>query len=131
VIARVLPNSTLWLGGLSVFVLTSAGATLLLSAAPVHGPPPASGELGPSDAPATYHAGEAVEAFHAGRWYAARIHAVGSDRFFVTYEGFSVSWHEWVDGSRLRRGHETTGEGRSARGAHQPSRYSARPSTAP
>jgi hypothetical protein len=30
------------------------------------------------------------------------IHAVGESSYFVTYDGFSKSWHEWVDASRLR-----------------------------
>jgi hypothetical protein len=69
---------------------------------PFRDPPPVSAERGPGDPTAVYQAEQRVDIWHAGRWYPGVIHAVGESSYFVTYDGFSKSWHEWVDASRLR-----------------------------
>ena len=57
---------------------------------------------GPGDARATYGAGQAVFAWHDGRWYPAHVHSTTEERYFITYDDFSISWHEWVTARRLR-----------------------------
>ena len=43
-----------------------------------------------------------VEIEYSGSWYTGKILKVEGDRYFVTYEGWSDSWDEWVPLSRLR-----------------------------
>jgi len=57
---------------------------------------------GPGDPEVRYAAGAAVLAWHDGRWYPAHVHSTTEARYFVTYDGFSSSWHEWVSARRLR-----------------------------
>jgi hypothetical protein len=57
---------------------------------------------GPGDPQTTYQAGEAIFAWHDGRWYPAHVHSTTAERYFVTYDDFSISWHEWVTARRLR-----------------------------
>lgn len=92
----------LWLGvaALGVVVLTSV--TLLLSTAPVRGPVNRTVERGPSDPRGVFSAGQEVDVWHAGKWYPGRVQSAASDQYFVNYDGFSKSWYEWVDATRLR-----------------------------
>jgi hypothetical protein len=57
---------------------------------------------GPGDPAATYRIEQPIEAWHAGRWYPAHIHSAAAGRYFITYDNFSTSWHEWVTARRLR-----------------------------
>jgi hypothetical protein len=57
---------------------------------------------GPGDPRRVYGAEQGVEAFHAGRWYPAHVHSASDGRYFITYDDFSTSWHEWVGPRRLR-----------------------------
>lgn len=57
---------------------------------------------GPGDAQMRYEAGAAVFAWHDGRWYPAHVHSTTAERYFITYDDFSISWHEWVSARRLR-----------------------------
>ncbi len=50
-----------------------------------------------------YAAGDAVQIEWNGTWYAGRILEVAGARYKITYDGYSSSWDEWVDVSRLRR----------------------------
>lgn len=59
-------------------------------------------ERGPGNAGAHYRAGQAVEIWQNHRWLPGKIQAVGDGHYFVFYDGFSVSWNEWVDVTRLR-----------------------------
>lgn len=45
---------------------------------------------------------EAVEIESSGSWYPGKILKVDGDKFFVTYDGWSDSWDEWVTVDRLR-----------------------------
>jgi hypothetical protein len=65
-------------------------------------PPAATDAEGPGNPSQRYRAAEAVEAWHDGRWYPAHVHSVSSGRYFITYDGFSVSWNEWVGPQKLR-----------------------------
>jgi len=65
--------------------------------------PGADPDAGPGKSDATYAAGQAVEIWQNGRWLPGRIQAVGNAKYFVFYDGFSVSWNEWVGPARLRR----------------------------
>ena len=58
---------------------------------------------GPGDPQGRYEAGAAVLAWHDGRWYPAHVHSTTEERYFVTYDDFSISWHEWVSARRLRQ----------------------------
>lgn len=57
---------------------------------------------GPGDPQTRYAVGAAVFAWHDGRWYPAHVHSTTEERYFITYDDFSISWHEWVSGRRLR-----------------------------
>jgi hypothetical protein len=63
----------------------------------------ASPERGPGRTDDHYEAGQPVEIWHKDRWLPGKIQAVGDGRYFVFYDGFSVSWNEWVTAARLRR----------------------------
>jgi hypothetical protein len=74
-------------------------------AAALSPPPPdrvAVPELGPGRADVRYEAGQAVEIWQKDRWRPGKVQAVGDGRYFVFYDGFSVSWNEWVGPTRLR-----------------------------
>lgn len=59
-------------------------------------------DVGPGRTDATYTAGQGVQIWQNGRWLPGRIQAVGDGKYFVFYDGFSVSWNEWVGPARLR-----------------------------
>jgi hypothetical protein len=59
-------------------------------------------ELGPGSSGASYRTGQAVEIWQNNRWLPGKIQAVGDGRYFIFYDGFSVSWNEWVGPDRLR-----------------------------
>lgn len=85
---------------LAVLVVFAAtfGLTLVPRATPSE-----SADDGPGDPRGTYRAEQGVEAWHAGRWYPAHVHSRSGDRYFITYDDFSISWHEWVTARRLRK----------------------------
>jgi hypothetical protein len=45
---------------------------------------------------------DAVEIQHNGTWYHGKILKTDGDKYFITYEGWSDSWDEWVTIDRLR-----------------------------
>lgn len=45
---------------------------------------------------------DAVEIESNGSWYPGKILKVDGDKYFVTYDGWSDSWDEWVTVARLR-----------------------------
>jgi hypothetical protein len=45
---------------------------------------------------------DAVEIEHNGTWYPGKILKVDGQRYFITYEGWSDSWNEWVGSDRIR-----------------------------
>lgn len=47
-------------------------------------------------------ANDAVEIEHNGTWYPGKILKTDGDKYFITYEGWSESWNEWVGKDRLR-----------------------------
>jgi hypothetical protein len=86
---------------LALAVLVAFGVTFGLALLP-RGAGSESADDGPGDPRATYRAEQGVEAWHAGRWYPAHVHSAGAGRYFITYDDFSISWHEWVGARRLR-----------------------------
>lgn len=46
---------------------------------------------------------DAVEIDHQGTWYPGKVLQVDGERYFVSYDGWSESWNEWVGKERLRR----------------------------
>lgn len=92
----------LWLGVAALGVVVLAAAALILSLAPVRGPVNHAVEHGPADPRGVFSAGQAVDIWHAGKWYPGRIHSAANEQYFINYDGFSISWYEWVDASRLR-----------------------------
>lgn len=85
----------------SVVVLLALGVTGVLAIMPKPAPSPDADE-GPGNAAATYRPEQPVNAWHAGRWYPAHVHAAAAGRYFITYDDFSISWHEWVSAKRLQ-----------------------------
>lgn len=96
------PPRWLLAGALALGIAGTAFAVVVLVVAPFSDPPPVSREQGPGNPGAVYRAEQRVEVWHGGKWYQGRIQAVGNGTYFVNYENFSKSWHEWVDASRLR-----------------------------
>ncbi|MDX9750819.1 MAG: agenet domain-containing protein [Flavobacteriales bacterium] len=47
-------------------------------------------------------ANDAVEIEHSGTWYPGKILQAEGDRFFITYDGWSETWNEWVGRDRIR-----------------------------
>lgn len=92
---------TLWLAGGALLVLAVFVAAFALAYSRQE-PPPDLADNGPGNPNSVYRAEQPVEIWHATRWYPGRIHAVGSGRYFITYDGFSISWNEWVTARRLR-----------------------------
>ncbi len=64
--------------------------------------PDTAADDGPGNPASRYQPTQEVEAWHDGRWYRARVHSASGERYFITYEGFSISWNEWVSARRLR-----------------------------
>lgn len=92
----------LWLGvGSAAVVLLAVGA-LVLSLAPVRGPINQKVEHGPADPRGVFRAGQAVDIWHAGKWYPGKVHSAANEQYLINYDGFSISWYEWVDASQLR-----------------------------
>jgi hypothetical protein len=87
---------------LACAVLVAIGASFAFALIPRNGVPSPAADDGPSDPTASYRPEQPVEAWHAGRWYPAHVHSAASARYFITYDDFSVSWHEWVTARRLR-----------------------------
>ena len=86
---------------LALVVLAAFGVTFGLTLVPRPAPSDVADE-GPGDPRSRYRAEQAVEAWHDGRWYPAHVHSASADRYFITYDDFSISWHEWVTARRLR-----------------------------
>ena len=91
-----------WLVAGSLLVI--AAVMVAFGFALVGGPPRAveDPDSGPGRTDASYEAGQAVDIWHDGRWLPGRIQSVGNGRYFVFYDGFSISWNEWVGAARLR-----------------------------
>jgi hypothetical protein len=47
-------------------------------------------------------AGEKIQINSSGSWYDGKILKVEGDKYFVTYDGWSDSWDEWVGIDRIR-----------------------------
>jgi len=92
----------MWGVVLALAVLVAFGVAFGISLVP-RATPSESADDGPGDPRATYEAEQGVNAWHAGRWYPAHVHSVAGDRYFITYDDFSISWHEWVTSRPLRR----------------------------
>lgn len=88
---------------LALVVLLGVGAAFAVAFFPRAHDPSLEADDGPSNPNVTYRANQAVEAWHDGRWYPAHIHSASGARYFITYDNFSISWHEWVTARRLRR----------------------------
>jgi hypothetical protein len=85
---------------LAVAVLLAFGAAFGMAV--LGRTPDAPADDGPGNPGARYRAKQEVEAWHDGRWYRARVHSASGERYFITYDGFSISWNEWVSARRLR-----------------------------
>lgn len=48
------------------------------------------------------NAGESVEINHNGSWYKGKIIKVEDNKYYVSYDGWSDSWNEWVEKDQLR-----------------------------
>jgi hypothetical protein len=92
----------IWGVVLALGVLGAFGLTFGLTLVP-HPAPSDVADDGPGDPRGRYQAKQAVQAWHAGSWYPAHVHSVSGERYFITYDDFSISWHEWVTARRLRR----------------------------
>ena len=55
-------------------------------------------------------AGDKVQVESAGSWYPGKVLEVKDGQFFVSYDGWSETFNEWVGPDRLKAG---TGEARS------------------
>jgi hypothetical protein len=93
----------LWFRFAAMGLVLAAVGALIVSLVPTEGPVSQSKEQGPADPQAVFRAGEAIEIWHAGKWYPGRVQATADAEYFVNYDGFSKSWYEWVDATRLRR----------------------------
>jgi hypothetical protein len=82
-------------------VLLAIGLSFAVALVP-RGTPSDTADDGPGNPALTYRAEQPVEAWHAGRWYPAHVHSAAAARYFITYDDFSISWHEWVTARRLR-----------------------------
>jgi len=87
---------------LACAVLVAVGLSFAFALAPRNDSPSPAADDGPGNPASTYSAEQPVEAWHAGRWYPAHVHSAASARYFITYDDFSTSWHEWVTARRLR-----------------------------
>jgi len=87
----------------SLAVLLALGAALVVPMLPKAEAPAGDADDGPGSPSATYRAEQAVDAWHDGRWYPAHVHSANAGRYFITYDDFSISWHEWVGARRLRK----------------------------
>jgi len=47
-------------------------------------------------------AGEKIQIESSGAWYDGKIMKVEGDKYFVSYDGWSDSWDEWVGIERIR-----------------------------
>lgn len=56
-----------------------------------------------TSAPASYAVGDAVQIEWKGSWYPGRIVEVAGSSCRITYDGYSATWEEWVETSRLPR----------------------------
>ena len=86
----------------SLGVVLLAAAALIGSLVPARGPVNQSVGRGPAAPGGVFRSGQAVEIWHAGKWYPGRIQSAADSQYFVNYDGFSRSWYEWVDATRLR-----------------------------
>ena len=102
VTARV-DSSRLEAWGLVVAVCLLLAFGTAFGVAVLRRPPAETADDGPGDPNRSYHADQAVDAWHDGSWYPAHVHAAGARRYFITYDGFSISWNEWVTARRLRK----------------------------
>jgi hypothetical protein len=87
---------------LSLAILLALGLSFAIAMLPKGQAPSPTADDGPGDPSLAYRAEQPVDAWHAGRWYPAHVHSASAGRYFVTYDGFSISWNEWVTARRLR-----------------------------
>ncbi len=87
---------------LALAVLLALGLSFGIAMMPKGQAPSPAADDGPGNPSVTYRAEEPVDAWHAGHWYPAHVHSASAGRYFVTYDGFSISWNEWVTARRLR-----------------------------
>ena len=57
----------------------------------------------PASSNSAYRAGQSVQILWKGKWYPGRVLDVSGNRYFITYDGYSSSWNEWVGPARLSR----------------------------
>jgi len=55
-----------------------------------------------------YQKGSRVEVFSSNKWYKGEIIAADGDRYRVHYDGYTETWDEWVEASRLRKEQRAT-----------------------
>jgi hypothetical protein len=91
-----------WILLASLAVISALAVTGIVAILP-RGVPSPDADAGPGNPNAAYQAEQPVDAWHAGRWYPAHVHSADAGRYFITYDDFSVSWHEWVTARRLRQ----------------------------
>lgn len=46
--------------------------------------------------------GDKIQIEHSGSWYDGKILKVEGDKYYVTYDGWSDSWDEWVGIDRIK-----------------------------
>jgi hypothetical protein len=92
-----------WALAASLAVLVALGLAFGLAIMPRHRAPSGEADDGPGNPGQRYRAEQAVEAWHDGQWYPAHVHSASAGRYFITYDGFSISWNEWVTARRLRK----------------------------
>ncbi|MDX1386875.1 MAG: agenet domain-containing protein [bacterium] len=62
-----------------------------------------SGKSTPSgSAPGTYAAGQRVKILWGSKWWNGRILKKKGNKYYISYDGYSSKWNEWVGKSRLR-----------------------------
>jgi hypothetical protein len=86
----------------SVAILLALGLSFGIAVMPKGQAPSPTADDGPGNPAIVYRAEQAVDAWHAGRFYPAHVHSASAGRYFVTYDDFSISWNEWVTARRLR-----------------------------
>ena len=57
----------------------------------------------PAPAQGGYQIGQSVQILWKGKWYPGKILDASRNRYYITYDGYSSSWDEWVGPARLSR----------------------------
>jgi hypothetical protein len=100
--ARKFPVVPLVIAAVALGVLSGAALALRGAASPSATYAPPLDENGSGDPNLVYAVEQKVDIWHVGRWYPGRIRTVSGARYFITYDGYSESWDEWVTAKRLR-----------------------------